>query len=306
MHTQNPQPQTPQRLSGVRIVEKIYRGFTRSELDAAYNNPAACPSYASLGQERTRLGAWVHDIGPRFHQIPYGVGARQTLDLVLPDVAPASGLAPLLVYLHGGYWQGGSTAAYRFLAQSWSNAGVAVALIEYTVAPAGRMAQMSEEVRTALSWLSANAQHHGVDGNAICLTGHSAGGHLTALGMAHPAVKSGVAISGLFDLEPISLCYLNEKLQLTQDDIQSYSPLRHIVQSSKPLVVAVGANELPELRRQSMEYAAACSALQCEVSHLSLAGHDHFSVVDELAYPSGELYRQARTMMGLVAEQPAA
>jgi arylformamidase len=280
-------------------VEKIYKDFTQSELDVAYNNVAACPSYESLGRERAGRAAWIDPADWRFQNISYGGGARQTLELILPPLRPQSRLAPLLVFVHGGYWQGGSTAGYRFLAQHWSEAGVAVALIEYTVAPDAAIGQMSAEVRMALDWLSSNAADYGVDGKSICLTGHSAGGHLTVLSMDHASVKCGLAFSGIYELAPVRLTFANRKLQLTEDDVHAYSPARHVVPGIKPLLIAAGANELPEMRRQSEEYALLCRAVQPMTSYMSLAGHDHFSIVEELADPSGILYQAAHRMMKL-------
>jgi hypothetical protein len=282
-----------------RTVEKIYEDFTQSELDDAYNNIAACPDYERLGKERAGRAAWIDTADWRFRNISYGSGPRQTLELILPPLRPQSRLAPLLVFVHGGYWQGGSTAGYRFLAQHWSEAGVAVALVEYTVAPHGSIGQMSAEVRMALDWLSANAADYGVDGKSICLTGHSAGGHLTVLAMDHPSVACGLASSGIYELAPIRLTFANRKLQLTEDDVQAYSPARHIAPGTKPLLIAVGDNELPEMHRQSEEYALLCRAVQPMTSYMSLAGHDHFSIVEELAHPSGILYQAAHRMMKL-------
>jgi arylformamidase len=101
-------------------------------------------------------------------------------------------------------------------------------------------------------------------------------------------VKSAIPISGLFDIEPIRLSYLNDLLKLTTDDVARYSPMRNAKAPGKPVVIAVGEAELPELIRQSEEYA---TALAPHAKLLKLAGHDHFSILDELAQPSSALYR---------------
>jgi len=270
----------------------VYRGMTRPELDAAYNNRAAVPSQARLAEERIARGRAVYARPGARRGLHYGPGPRQVIDLLLPEKSARP--VPVLAYIHGGYWQGGSLEACAFIGEHWQAAGVAVALIEYSVAPEGKLGAMTGEISRALDWLAAEGPKHGLDVASLCLAGHSAGGHLTAVAMGHRAVRAALPISGLFDLEPIRLSYLNELLGLTAEDVARYSPLRHAGDPGKPVVVAVGGAELPELRRQSEEYAA---ALAPHAKLLILPGHDHFSILDELAQPQGALYRVARELL---------
>ena len=101
--------------------------------------------------------------------------------------------------------------------------------------------------------------------------------------MSHPAVKAGLAISGIYDLEPMRLCYINDKLRLDEAEQQRNSPMS-LPAVKKPLVVAYGKAELPELQRQSEDYAKKAKARV-----LGLAGHDHFTILEELASPDGAL-----------------
>ena len=105
---------------------------------------------------------------------------------------------------------------------------------------------------------------------------------------AHPAVASALAISPLVDLEPIALCCLNDKLQLTAHEVAAYSPLHHIGPGA-PTVVAVGEAELPELVRQADEYATACEAAGERIARTWLPGMQHFAVLDDLATPDGAM-----------------
>ncbi|HWA39810.1 MAG TPA: alpha/beta hydrolase [Burkholderiales bacterium] len=266
-------------------MEKVYRGMTRPELDAAYNNRAAVPNFPQVSEERLARGRAVYARRRCQRGLHYGPGPRQVIDLILPDARKP---APVLAYIHGGYWQGGNLEGCAFIAEHFPSDGIAVALIEYTIAPDGKIGDMVAEISQALDWLSANGPRHGLDVSTLCLAGHSAGGHLTASAMHHPVVKSAIPISGLFDLEPIRLNYLNDLLKLTPEDVARYSPMRHVKAPGKPVVVAVGAAELPELVRQSEEYA---TALAPHAKLLKLAGHDHFSILDELAQRGGALYR---------------
>ena len=152
------------------------------------------------------------------------------------------------------------------------------------------MAQIVEEIGCLLDYLATDPQRLGSFGSPICLSGHSAGGHLTALHRGHAAVTYAMAISALTELEPISLCWLNDLLQLTPKEIAAYSPVRHIG-AGVPMIVAVGAAELPELVRQSDEYAAACQWAGEDVTHIHVPGCTHFSILEDLAQPDGLLMK---------------
>jgi arylformamidase len=189
------------------------------------------------------------------------------------------------VYIHGGYWQTRSKEIYSVLAEGPIAHGINVALIGYTLAPEKRMDGIVAEVHAALDFLGKRFE-------AIAVSGWSAGGHLTAMAMPHAAVRAGVAVSGLYDLEPIRHTYLNEKLRLDEAEARRNSPI-HLPGTGKPLVVAYGAAELPELQRQSRDYAVA-HRLRLE----ALEGHNHFTILEELASPEGKLTALVRTLLG--------
>ena len=166
--------------------------------------------------------------------------------------------------------------------------GFDVILAEYTLAPIATMTGIVGEIGALLDYLANDPDGIGTAGRPIHLSGHSAGGHLTAVYRAHPAVVSALAISPLVDLEPISLCVLNDKLQLSAREVDAYSPLRHVGPGA-PTVVAVGDAELPELVRQARDYATACEAAGERIVHVGLPGMRHFDVLDDLAKPDGAM-----------------
>jgi len=272
----------------------LYRGMDRAALDAAYNNTAA------VGQ--AKRDAYVADWSRRSESIRrgpgarldvrYGAGPRHRLD-VFTAGAPA---APTLVYIHGGYWQMNDKEPYAFLGEGLRGAGFNLALVEYTLAPAARMDQIVAEVRSAVAWVIEHAKELGGDPARVFVSGHSAGGHLTAMAMTVGGVAGGVAISGLYDLEPIRLNYLNDKLGLDVAEAERNSPMRHWPASAAPLVVTVGLGELPELVRQSAEYAAAWTARGLPGRYLPVPAHDHFSILEELARPGGAILAALQAM----------
>jgi arylformamidase len=265
----------------------IYRGMDRKALDAAYNNTAAVgearrDQYVAGWSARSDVvrKTW----GGRF-DLPYGAGARERVDLFACG-RPGS---PTLLYIHGGYWQFNDKEPYAFLGESLLPAGFNLVLAEYTLAPAARMDHIAAEIRRATAWTIHHAKEYGGDPDRVFVAGHSAGGHLTAVAMNDDRVAGGVAISGIYDLEPIRLNYLNDKLGLDIEEAERNSPIRHLPAYAGPLVVTVGLDELPELIRQSEEYAAAWTRHGLRGRYLPLPGHEHFSILEELARPDGAI-----------------
>ena len=126
----------------------------------------------------------------------------------------------------------------------------------------------------------------------MIVSGWSAGGHLAAMAMQLPCVDAGLAISGLYDLEPIRHCYVNDKLRLDAFEAQRNSPVS-LPAFSEPITIAYGKSELPEMCRQSEEYAKAVK----QAKLLALPDHDHFTILEELASPDGALTAEVRTLM---------
>ena len=172
-----------------------------------------------------------------------------------------------------------------------------VAAPGYTLGPQARLTDIVAEMRQALSFLADRANELGFDREKIVISGWSAGGHLTAAVADHPAVRGGLPISGIFDLEPIALGVLNDKLSLSADEVVSLSPLRTLGGRLPPLRLFVGGDELPELKRQSEDYANAASARGLPVSLTVLPGHHHFSILNELERPDGAITRALVAMV---------
>ena len=251
-------------------------------LDDAYSNTQADPdwnaTYARLKAESATL---YHEFGC-IRDIAYGPQPRERFDY-LPCGASNS---PLFIFIHGGYWQKCTKADFAVCARGPLECGFDVILAEYTLAPQATMTQIVDEIGLLLDVLRASGERYTTAQRAVCLSGHSAGGHLTAMHRNHPSVAYALPISGLYDLNPIAFTNLNEKLQLTPHEIDVYSPQLHVTPGT-PMTVTVGGAELPELVRQSREYAQACAAVDSGVAYLEVPGRTHFSMCDDLANPRG-------------------
>jgi arylformamidase len=271
-------------------MEPIFRGMTRAELDIAYNNVKAEPDFAGLMAQYQGSSKTFYEAFPVERDISYGPGPRQRFDWV----SGGGPSAPTFVFIHGGYWQNYTKEDLAFVARGPLAHHFNVALVEYTLAPQASMTQIVGEIRSLLDYLASSDKPAGFGGRPVCLCGHSAGGQLAALHRSHPAVDVTVAVSGLFDLEPISLSWLNDKLRLTPTEIADYSPVRHIGRGTRT-VVCVGSAELPELIRHSTEYSEACRAKGEAATYLAIEGRTHFTILKDLATPNS-------AMLGAVVE----
>jgi acetyl esterase/lipase len=166
-------------------------------------------------------------------------------------------------------------------------------LVEYTLAPQASMTQIVNEMGSLLDHLSTHRDQLGIGPGPVCLSGYSAGGQLCLVHRSHPLVTHVMAISPLVDLEPISLSWLNEKLQLTPHEIDAYSPLRHIGKGV-PMIVGVGAAELPELVRHASVYAAAAREAGATAQYFAVDDCNHFTILEGLAQPAGILMSALR------------
>jgi arylformamidase len=264
--------------------QTVYRGMTRDQLDDAYNNGKAVADSPQWIVGWAQRSATMRRRSDAVLGEAYGPRERERFDYF---PSGRSG-APLFVFIHGGYWVRNAIELFSFLAEGPNARGIDFAALGYTLAPDVRLGEIVEQIRRGLTHLQ-GATNLGYDPGKIYVGGWSAGGHLTAITADHPAVRGTMPISGIFDLEPLSLNYLNDPLQLTPDDIRDLSPLHRLRASLPPARIMSGGSELPELQRQSDEYARAAQAAGLDAKLYVLPGHHHYSILDELAKPQGLL-----------------
>jgi arylformamidase len=279
--------------------ETIFFGYDQAALDREYNNSGKVANVADYLAWYPGESARVREALPARLDLRYGPRPGETLDLFVPD---GQGPWPVHVFVHGGYWRSLDKQDFSFVARGLQPAGVLVAVINYALVPTVDMDELVRQVRASVAWLHGNVAALGGDPGNITASGHSAGGHLTAMlmstdwrsfaGLPADTVKAGCGISGLYDLEPIRLSYLNQTLGLTMETARRNSPV-HLVPatSAGPLLLPVGAKEGDEYHRQTESLAAAWRRRGLPVEVLDMAGHDHFSIVTELGDPASPLSR---------------
>lgn len=260
--------------------------------EANYNLQKAFPDFAeTLGRWRSSSREVLQKLMPSV-DIPYGDKPLQNLDFY----RAAAVNTPLLVFVHGGYWQGGDKNDVGFIAAPYVQAGISVAVINYSLAPAARVEDMVAEVRQAIAWLRQNAEHLSVNTSRISLMGHSAGGHLVASmiaqdeeGTRYPHLANVFPISGLFDLPPLLPSYVNNALSLNLARAEALSPITGPGPRATRVYTIIGELETTQLHLQSFALAQRWKQV---LAHYVVPATDHFTVLEALGDPAS-VYAQA-------------
>ncbi len=282
----------------------VFRHYDQKALDAEYNNRVKVADAAGwlARYERESTKARAELLGRL--DVAYGPNPGETL-----DVFPAGrGPAPVHVFIHGGYWHRMDKADFSFVARTFHAAGAAVVVINYALVPTVDLDELVRQCRTAVAWVHRQASSFGGDSARIFVSGHSAGGHLVAMllatdwssfGAPADVIRAGAGISGLYDLEPIRLSYLNEVLQLSPEVARRNSPVHLAPATQAPLLLPLGGLEGAEYHRQSEDLAKAWRGHGRRVDVMSMPGLDHFSIAGQLEDPSSPLARALLGQMGL-------
>ena len=281
---------TSQPETGVAASAPVFRDYDQAALDAQLNLRARWPEHPQFFERWAADSAAVRSARGGELDLSYGSGPEETLDLF---PASGEGPAPLLAFIHGGYWQALDKSDYSYLAPPFADRGIAFASLNYSLAPAAAIGTMIDQIRRALVWLHRNAGSYGVDPARIVVAGHSAGGHLAAMALSTdwPAFEAGLpagllaggcSISGVYDLEPVRLSYHNAVLKIAAERAAGWSPLRVLPAAAPQMIVAVGAEETAEFRRQHAEYATAWQHRGLPLLDVALPDRHHFSAVDAL------------------------
>lgn len=272
----------------------VFRDMSQAELDAAYDNRRAFPDFAERAVVWAQRSRSVFASARSERELAYGTGPRQRIDFIHCGTRGR----PTLAFVHGGYWQWNDKADHAFVGEGLLELGVNLALIEYSHAPAVRVRSIASEASAAIAWLQARLTTRFDAAETLVICGHSAGGHLAAIGAEVPGVHGALLVSGIYDLAPIRACYLNAALNLEMAEVDELSPIRR-PPPAVPVCVAVGDRELSELVRQSIDYVAYLATCATESTFCVVPAAEHFIVLETLASRTGVLCAAACRLLGI-------
>lgn len=261
-----------------------WRAMSQEDRDLGLNNGVHVPESLGLVAGWDRRSQQMRARYSSHLDLRYGPRERNRIDFF-----KAADNAPTLLFIHGGYWQTRAKETFALFAGGPMAHGINVALTGYTLAPDATLDEIVAEIHAAIDYLAEQLPALGGDAGGIVVSGWSAGGHLTSMALSHPHVKAGMAISGIYDLEPIRHSYLNVKLKLDGPMSQRNSPMAQPGGVTKPLSLVVGDAELPQLRKQTADFAGHRARYGLPVTYEEISGANHFTIMNEMMSPTGRV-----------------
>jgi acetyl esterase/lipase len=261
-----------------------WRAMSQQERDLGLNNGVAVKESAELVAGWDRHSQEMRARHSGHLDLRYGPRERNRIDFF-----KAAERAPTLLFIHGGYWQMRAKETFALFAGGPMAHGINVALIGYTLAPDATLDEIVAEIHQGIDFLAKQLPTLGAAADGIVVSGWSAGGHLTSMALSHPHVQAGMAISGIYDLEPIRHSYLNVKLKLDEAMSRRNSPMMQAGGVMKPLSLVVGSAELPLLRKQTADFAGHRARYGLPVTYEEIPDANHFTILGELSSPKGRI-----------------
>jgi arylformamidase len=278
-------------------------------LEAQYNNRARVPDHADYFARWAKASALVRSQAHAHLDLRYADGDGATLDLFPALPAPPGG-APVLIFIHGGYWRSLDKSDFSFIAPSFTADGAMVVVPNYALCPAVGVEQIALQMTQAVAWTVRHVAEYGGDPRRIAVVGHSAGGHLAAMllscrwkdvGEDLPVqpLAGALSISGLYDMEPLRhVPSLQSDLKLTPASVKRLSPAFFPRPKGGKLYAAVGLDESDEFLRQNRLIRDVWGPTAVPVCE-TVPGQNHFSVVQGVADPKARLHELALRLLNL-------
>ena len=256
-------------------------------LDDSYDNHKAVPESAAFFKaliERSKAFRAAHS---QHLDISYG-----PLETEKIDYYSAGFNAPVVIFIHGGFWQAYLKNDFACLAESYLQEGISVAMVGYPLAPQANMDQIVTSCENAIQFISQHISDFGGNPKNVILSGWSAGGHLCVTSMNAMKVKAVVPISGIFDLEPLIGSFINKNLHMDLAIARRNSPILNLPIGKIPIYLFVGGAELSEMRRQSYDFADKLEVSKSPVELVDILGENHFSMLEQFQLPEGVIHNR--------------
>ena len=261
-------------------------------LDDSYNNTKAVPESPAMFNawiERSKAFRAAHS---QYLDISYGTLEREKIDYY-----SAGPNTPVVIFIHGGFWQARSKNDFAFLAENYLKEGISVAMVGYPLAPQANMDQIVASSEKAVKFISQHLSEWGGNPKNVVLSGWSSGGHLSVTSINGMKVKAVVPISGIFELEPLTGSFLNKNLQMDVAIAKRNSPMLNLPTGKTPIYLFVGGIELSEMRRQSYDFADKLKASKYPVVFVDIPGKDHYTMLEQFEFPEGAIHSRIVTVI---------
>lgn len=273
-----------------------WRSADDATIERHFNPRVAVPdAEAVLTRYIERSAAVRRDIAGTY-DLRYGPDGKQTFDLHPP--ADGASPAPLLVFIHGGYWRALDKSDHTFVVPAFTNAGFAVANVNYDLCPAVTLDRIVEEIRAAIEYIYRYASDLGGDPDRITLVGHSAGAHLAAMALAHDwtanglppqVIRAAALLSGIYEPAVVLRTSVNAEIGLTDAVAMRNDCIDRPPAYALPMLVAAGGDEPDGWQQQSIDYAAACRVDNYDLALTCVEGTNHFTLLEAAADPAHPL-----------------
>ncbi|WP_127129413.1 alpha/beta hydrolase [Georgenia sp. SYP-B2076] len=275
----------------------VGKRFTSQEqLDQEYDIEATVPpeQLAELGARFVKDSAQARDELDAVLDVPYGPTLAERL-----DVFPGEPGGPVVVFIHGGYWRLNTRKNFSFMARGLVGRGATMVIPSYALCPTVSLDEIVRQQRAAVAWTYQHAAELGADPERLIVSGHSAGGHATAVlldtdwagqyGLPENTVRGGCAISGVFDIRPLRHSFLQPSLQLTEDQVMRLSPMLNLPTAAPPLLVTHGGRQTDEFDRQSKDFLEAWRGAGLDGDYYLQPDRNHFDELFAFMDPDSEL-----------------
>ena len=271
-----------------------WRDLPAEQMEQHFNPRAVNPDIQDHVDRYLARSAQARQDVPGRYDLRYGERDKQTLDLYVPPSCAAG--APLVLFIHGGYWRGLDKSDHSFVVPPIVATGAIVANVNYDLCPQVTLDVIVEEIAQAVSYCHLNAQHWGADPNNLYLIGHSAGAHLSAQmllrdwqqhELARAAIRGVAAITGVYEPEVILNVSVNQEAQISAQSAQRQSCLNRPFTVSPNMLIAVGGDEPEGWIGQSESFAAQCIDAKLRTQMLIVPHTNHMTVLEH-AVKAGE------------------
>ncbi len=283
---------------------KLYRDFsTQEEIDSEYNIEELVPDRLERVARMAEESARTRENLKGEMDVSYGPTLDETMDIF---TAARPG-APMLLFIHGGYWRSFSNKDFSLVAAGPVARGLTVAVMNYSLCPKVSISEITRQSRAAVAWLYREGSRFNGDPARLFVCGHSAGGQQVGMlaatdwagdyGLPSDVIQGIVPISGIFDLSPLAYSWLQPKLALNHEIIRRESPLFNIPSNGPPMLISLGENESLEFHRQSAVYLDTWKANGLKAEMLVQPGKNHITAVEDLARPDSVLCEALATFI---------